>query len=106
MANGHGGARSGAGRKAGGLNGKTSDGRTFAQQARDEGVSPLEVMLRAMREAYASGNLREAADFAKMAAPYCHPKLESVEVGGSPERPVWVQFIEVDRAAERNGDGD
>lgn len=63
MANG--GARPGAGRKPGGANQKT---REIADRAAQEGITPLEVMLRAMREHVAhSDALRKQADDADMA---------------------------------------
>lgn len=57
---GHGGARPGAGRKPGQANQKT---REIADRAAREGITPLEVMLRAMREHVAhSDELRREAD--------------------------------------------
>ncbi|OJY02220.1 MAG: hypothetical protein BGP04_12990 [Rhizobiales bacterium 62-17] len=41
-------------------------------------LSPLDVMLRAMREKAASGNWDAAASLAKDVAPYVHPKLASL----------------------------
>ena len=71
----HGGARSGAGRKRGGANQKT---REIADRAATLGVTPLEVMLKAMRAADAEGDAKNAAFYANLAAPYIHPKLSSV----------------------------
>jgi hypothetical protein len=91
--NGHGGRRAGAGRKPGVANKRT---RAIVAAAAAEGVMPLEVMLQAMRAAHAAGDLAAAAAFAKDAAPYLHPKLASVEVGGAPGLPpVPVEFVEV-----------
>jgi hypothetical protein len=78
-----GGNRSGAGRKKGSLNLKT---RVIAERAAAEGVTPLEVMLRTMRSAWARAssngeavtNFKEAliaAAMAEKAAPYVHPRL-------------------------------
>jgi hypothetical protein len=39
----------------------------------------LEVLLEAMRDAYAIGGAMAAASFAEVAAPYVHPKLSSIE---------------------------
>ncbi|WP_245260753.1 hypothetical protein [Agrobacterium sp. 10MFCol1.1] len=50
-------------------------------------MTPLEVMLKAMREHYGKREYDAAAAIAKDAAPYMHPKLASVEhsgLGGSP----------------------
>ena len=77
----HGGKRPGAGRKPGAANKKT---RLVADRAAAEGITPLEVMLVAMREAYAAGHIAAAAAFAKDAAPYMHPKLAAI----APEPPI------------------
>lgn len=82
-----GGKRAGAGRKAGAVNKKT---REIADRAINEGITPLEVMLEAMREAYESGGAIAACAFAEKAAPYIHPKMSSVEHKGDPENPVHV----------------
>jgi hypothetical protein len=87
-----GGNRSGAGRKKGSLNLKT---RVIAERATAEGITPLEVMLRTMRSAWARAsrngetvtNFKDAliaAAMAEKAAPYVHPRLaaDKREVGG------------------------
>jgi hypothetical protein len=76
-----GGARPGAGRKPGGRNKKT---REIADRAAAEGITPLEVMLEAMRFHYFHDELDEAAAIAKDAAPYMHPRLATVNVGNKP----------------------
>lgn len=73
----HGGARPGAGRKRGSVTKKTSE---VAQRAAAEGITPLEVMLAAMRQAYGKKDMPAAAGFAKDAAPYMHPRLSAVEI--------------------------
>ena len=45
---------------------------------------PLEVMLEAMREHWAQGEWDQAAAIAKLAAPYVHPRLSSIEQKVSP----------------------
>lgn len=84
--NGRGGARKGSGRKAGSATAKT---REIADKAAENGITPLEVMLKAMH--YSMGKFDEtevvdhlvaAAAFAKDAAPYIHPRLSAVEVDG------------------------
>lgn len=70
-----GGARTGSGRKKGAATQRT---REIADRAASEGVTPLEVMIQAMRSAYDAGELREAASIAEKAAPYMHPRLSSV----------------------------
>lgn len=86
-----GGARPNAGRKAGGANAKT---RLIADKAMAEGITPLEVMLRTMREMVEVADalprrsdkrlvqLAGASGIAKDAAPYCHPRLNSIEHSG------------------------
>lgn len=71
-----GGARPGAGRKPGVPNRRT---RQVQEAVEATGSTPLDVMLKAMREAYAEGRLMDAAKFAAMAAPYVHPKLAPIE---------------------------
>lgn len=104
----HGGARKGAGRKAGSTTRKT---REIADRATAEGITPLEVMLRAMREHVSHANelqaqaekadtaallgeadsdlpgklrraaltaITDAASMAKDAAPYMHPRLANI----------------------------
>lgn len=69
---GHGGARPGAGRPAGAPN-------TESARIRDEiayaGLTPLEFMLRIMRDEGADEAKR--LDAAKAAAPYVHPRLNA-----------------------------
>jgi len=74
-----GGARKGAGRKAGSATQKT---REIADKAAAAGITPLEVMLEAMNSFRATGDLEKAASFAKDAAPYIHPKLAAIEHTG------------------------
>ena len=50
-----------------------------AKISTDGDVLPLDVMVEAMREAYRRKDLKEAAAYAKEAAPYLHPKLSSIE---------------------------
>ena len=93
---GRGGKRAGSGRKPGTANVKT---REIADKAIAEGITPLEVMLKAMRsfvdaaEKMGDGKLEvvdgevitrlslltEASKVAKDAAPYIHPRLAAVD---------------------------
>jgi len=70
----HGGARAGAGRKQGSATAKT---REIADKAAEGGVTPLEFMLKIMRDETAER--AERLDMAKAAAPYIHPRLSAVE---------------------------
>jgi hypothetical protein len=80
----HGGPRKGSGRKPGAATTKT---REIADKAAAEGVTPLEVLLMAMRHHMAEfdktknvDHLGPACSAAKDAAPYIHPRLASIEV--------------------------
>jgi hypothetical protein len=82
-----GGARAGAGRKKGAATKRT---REIADKAMAEGVTPLEYMLKIMRESSDHVDpkvqvAREAMRFeaAKAAAPYIHPRLAAVEHTGA-----------------------
>ncbi len=90
-----GGKREGAGRKPGTANLKT---REIANKALQEGITPLEVMLAAMRKAYDAEDMKEAATFAKDAAPYVHPRLAAVEHAGPGGGPVQhsIEVVFVD----------
>jgi len=79
MANSWGGRRLGAGRKPGSKTKKTA---IIAQQARDAGISPLEVMLNTMRQLWQLhldrrdlGLAVQACAIAREAAPFCHPRF-------------------------------
>jgi hypothetical protein len=100
--NGRGGARKGAGRKAGSATKRT---REIADKAAGEGITPLEYMLEVMRTE-PGDNLepRELAiaqtlrfEAAKAAAPYMHPRLAAIEhtggEGGPIDHSLTVQFV-------------
>lgn len=115
-----GGARKGAGRKAGSATQKT---REIADKAAAAGITPLEVMLENMEFAHAKASVllqgiiesgaelpegfdqfKEllrfrsiAQECAKDAAPYIHPKLAAIEHtgadGGAIDHSLTVQFV-------------
>lgn len=97
-----GGARKGAGRKAGSATTKT---REIADKAASEGLTPLEYMLEIMRDdSVETDDGRVMHDHramrfeaAKAAAPYIHPRLAAVEHSGPDGGPVdmnWtVEFV-------------
>jgi len=89
-----GGKREGAGRPAGPQSLRTEKTRERAEKAFSEGMTPLEVMLKAMRDAVEADNMKEAAAFAKDAAPYVHPRLAAVEHAGPNGGPIQIQKIE------------
>lgn len=72
-----GGARPGAGRPRGAETRRT---RLLAEAAKAEGISPLEYMLKIMRDESKPEAVR--FDAARAAASYCHPKLQSLAVSG------------------------
>lgn len=94
-----GGARPGAGRKAGSLTKRT---REIAQAVASQGVTPLEVMMKVMHQLYEeAGNVSDddlgdktlanevrikllnmAATVGRHAAPYVHPRLSAIEHTG------------------------
>ena len=49
-------------------------------------MSPLQVMMHAMSLAANEGNWAQAANFARECAPYCHPKLSSVDLNATVKR--------------------
>lgn len=80
-----GGKRIGAGRKAGAATKRT---RAIADKATAEGLTPLEVMLEAMRRHAKDEKWDEAASIAKDAAPYMHAKLASIQHTGRGGGPI------------------
>jgi hypothetical protein len=88
MSGGHGGRRAGAGRKPGTVTAKT---REIADRASQEGITPLEVMLKAMRLHAEGERWDQAAMIAKDAAPYMHPRLATVTVGNKPGETFCVE---------------
>lgn len=96
-----GGRRPGAGRKAGSATKKT---REIADKALEEGISPLEFMLKIMRdeppttedERVGAALQQMRFEAAKAAAPYMHPRLAAVEHtggNGAPLMPPVIQFV-------------
>ena len=91
--NGRGGARKGAGRKAGSATKRT---REIADSAAEKGVTPLEFMLQIMRDDLPPADdpkvqiARDAMRFeaAKACAPYMHPRLTAVEIAGPDGGPI------------------
>ena len=97
-----GGARPGAGRPAGSKNQRSAD---TARQAAEAGITPIEVMLNAMRELWDQGSAeakREAARIAKDAAPYVHPRLSNI-VQTVNERPHYASMHQNLVARPRSG---
>lgn len=80
-----GGKRIGAGRPKGAA---TKRSREIADRAAKEGLTPLEVMLTAMRKHAKEERWDEAASIAKDAAPYMHPRLASMQHTGRNGGPI------------------
>jgi NADPH-dependent ferric siderophore reductase len=74
-------------------------------KAAAEGISPLEVMMTAMREAWEAGDKEKAVQVAEKAAPYVHAKLAAVQHSGDAENPLEslqrVEIHVVDSQSER-----
>jgi len=97
------------GKKTGGRQKGTKNSRTLARQAlvdkaTAEGITPLEVMLGAMRDAWAEGNKPEAAGYARDAAPYMHPKLSNIQHGGDEDNPLQ-SVTRIELVAFHDGNG-
>jgi len=82
-----GGSRPGAGRKQSSLTKRT---RAIAEAVLADGMTPLEVMLKAMRISADAGKWTDAASVAKDAAPYIHPRLAAVQHTGKDEGPIEI----------------
>lgn len=101
----HGGKRPGAGRKPGVPSKVTAARREamriVADEVRTEGETPLEYMLRVMRNGQADEKRRDM--MAVAAAPFLHPKLAAVEHSGDKDNPVHmtVQNADADTFAGR-----
>lgn len=83
-----GGARPGAGRKAGGVNRVTQEA---LEAAKETGLLPLDYLLSVMRDNEADEARR--IDCAKAAAQYLHPKLNAVDLRGEIEAKVVGEVV-------------
>lgn len=97
---GRGGARKGAGRKPGSATKRT---REIADRAVEEGITPLEFMLKIMRteasDSIEDERVRQSImemrfEAAKAAAPYVHPRLAAIEHSGPNGGPIAVAPVE------------
>ena len=96
----HGGRRFGAGRKAGVPNKVNAELR---KKIMEGGTSPLEFMVEKMRDE--SGDESVRLDMAKAAAPYLHPKAQSIEVPiDDPQGPPRTFHIEIVEPKPRDPD--
>jgi len=92
---GTGGKRPGSGRPRGAKSAhpKSAVAREVTKKALRAEVTPLDVMLKAMRNALSKDDLAAAHGFAKDAAPYIHPKLiaQKTEHSGPNDGPVEIE---------------
>lgn len=99
-----GGKREGAGRKAGSQTKRTQE---IVKKASADGITPLEVMLTAMRMAWDAQKIDEAVAVARDAAPYMHPRLASSTVKINDKRSVSdLDTAELVAALHAEGDAD
>lgn len=85
-----GGRREGAGRKKGSTTKATVYRQEMLAKAAAEGISPLEVIMTAMRAAWDAGNTDKAVEHAIAAAPYMHPRLAATQHSGDKDNPLAV----------------
>jgi hypothetical protein len=89
------------GRQKGTPNKRTAAMKEALAAVSDEGLSPLEVMVKVMRHFLEMAEntkdpieravyMEKASEHAAKAAPYMHPKLASVEVGGRGGQPIQI----------------
>lgn len=83
-----GGARQGAGRKKGSKSTRTQE---IIAEAKANGETPLEYMLRVMRDTQSDDKRRDS--MAAAAAPFIHPRLAAVEVSGDKENPICHEVV-------------
>ncbi len=84
------------GRKRGSLNNRTitqqQQAKAIRQAAKEAGLTPLEYMLKVMRDPATEPHRR--GEMAKAAAPYMHPRLQMIQ--GDPAKPLLaVQKINI-----------
>ena len=96
----HGGKRAGAGRKKGTQNKVNA---LVREQALASGESPLDYMLRVMRDPKQDISIRN--DMAKAAAPFLHPRLQAIEHsgkdGGTIPCSIIVRFVPPNYVSEQ-----
>lgn len=81
---GHGGKRTGAGRRKGSEGRRAKEKRSLIEKARADGVHPIEYMLAIMRDESEPRARRDAMAIA--AARYVHSRLKAIKVGAVTSR--------------------
>ena len=79
------------GRTKGTPNKTTSAAAKRAAEIASSGLTPLEYMLQILRDE--KQDVAARMDAAHKAAPYVHPKLASVELGGKDGGPLQIQVV-------------
>lgn len=90
------------GRKKGIPNKATQKRRDVARKALKAGMTPLDVLLEAMRDAYKDGGARGAAPHAKEAAPYVHPRLSAIAMKAKLSENPWEEMLALARVSAAN----
>jgi hypothetical protein len=67
------------------------ESRRIMEEAKASGATPLQVMLETMHKARDAGDWDNAAKYAAMAAPYCHPRLQAIEHGSMDGKPLKLE---------------
>ncbi|MCI0598596.1 MAG: hypothetical protein L0Y60_03585 [Beijerinckiaceae bacterium] len=95
----HGGRREGSGRRKGSLNRKT---QAIAKDMIASGaLTPLEVMMKAMKVHADARRWDQAAMIAKDAAPYIHPRLAAIQHAGADGGPIETKDVSLPELARR-----
>ena len=100
MANGHGGAREGAGRPPGPV---LQNHRELIAAIIASGQSPLEALLRIAKKAEEDGDVRLALDAYGKALPYVHPRPKPMEL--DPEEAIELQALIAEAKVAANDKG-
>jgi hypothetical protein len=82
------------GKKTGGGSRKGVPNKATARreaEVKASGLTPLEFLLSVMRDE--ANCLRDRTDAAKAAAPYVHPKLAQMTLGGESDQSLVVQIV-------------
>jgi hypothetical protein len=61
--------------------------RETIREAKEAGLLPLEYMLNVLRDETQPSERRD--EMARSAAPYCHPRLQTVKVQGDKDAPLF-----------------
>lgn len=99
-----GGKREGAGRRKGSVTKATAIRQELIARAAAEGISPLEVMMTAMREAWAAGDQKLAFERATACAPYMHPRLAATTHSGDTDNPLSIAITSAVPRADADDD--